>query len=101
MGRRDGIHDSVVHDVTDVFRGKTAEQLAALQAQIETKLKDTLEGVDVGYWESLLTQLKGEPPSGPRGSPGRLRAGEAGLLPLMAQRLDFCTYVVSWFRSPY
>ena len=59
MGRRDGIHDSVVHDVTDVFRGKTADQLTALQAQIQTKLKDTLEGVDVGYWESLLTQLKG------------------------------------------
>ena len=60
VGRRDGIHDSVVHDVTDVFRGKTAEQLTALQTQIETKLRDTLEGVDVGYWESLLTQLKGQ-----------------------------------------
>ncbi|XP_037082055.1 LOW QUALITY PROTEIN: cactin-like [Pollicipes pollicipes] len=58
MGRREGIHDAVISDVTDVFRGKTAEQLATLQTQIETKLKNTLEGVDVGYWESLLTQLK-------------------------------------------
>ena len=34
------------------------EQLNALQKSIESKLKSRAEGVDIGYWESLLSQLK-------------------------------------------
>jgi hypothetical protein len=34
------------------------EQLEQLQHQIEGKLSDRTEGVDIGYWESLLSQLK-------------------------------------------
>ena len=34
------------------------EQLELLQRQIEGKLSDRTEGVDIGYWESLLSQLK-------------------------------------------
>jgi hypothetical protein len=34
------------------------EQLEQLQRQIEGKLSDRTEGVDIGYWESLLSQLK-------------------------------------------
>lgn len=59
VGRREGIHESVAKDVTAVFKGKTAAQLEALQLQIETKISGKLERVDIGYWESLLSQLKG------------------------------------------
>jgi hypothetical protein len=59
VGRREGIHQSVAKDVASVFKGKTAAQLAALQLQIEAKISGKPEGVDIGYWESLLSQLKG------------------------------------------
>ncbi|CAB0008248.1 unnamed protein product [Nesidiocoris tenuis] len=57
VGRRDGIHESVATEVASVFKGKTANQLAAMQKQIEKKINEK-EGVDIGYWESLLSQLK-------------------------------------------
>lgn len=59
VGRREGIHESVAKDVAAVFRGKTASQLASMQKQIEKKITDKGEGIDIGYWESLLSQLKG------------------------------------------
>ncbi|XP_067927934.1 splicing factor Cactin-like [Watersipora subatra] len=55
--RREGIHTAVSSDVDSVFKGKTLKQLSILQDQIRSKLKGG-EGVDVGYWESLLQQLK-------------------------------------------
>ncbi|XP_015599202.1 cactin [Cephus cinctus] len=58
IGRREGIHESVAKDVTAIFKGKTAAQLKALQQQIESKITGKPEGVDIGYWESLLSQLK-------------------------------------------
>ncbi|XP_071449972.1 splicing factor Cactin [Hetaerina americana] len=58
VGRREGIHQSVAKDVASVFKGKTAGQLEALQSQIEAKINGKPEGVDIGYWESLLSQLK-------------------------------------------
>ncbi|XP_049784858.1 cactin [Schistocerca cancellata] len=58
VGRREGIHQSVAKDVAAVFKGKTAAQLEALQQQIESKISGKPEGVDIGYWESLLSQLK-------------------------------------------
>lgn len=42
-----------------IFRGKTAEQLDQLKIQIEKKISSKAEGVDIGYWETLLSQLKG------------------------------------------
>lgn len=42
-----------------IFRGKTAEQLDQLKIQIEKKINSKAEGVDIGYWETLLSQLKG------------------------------------------
>ena len=41
-----------------VFKGKSVEQLEALQTGIEAKLLQRQEGIDIGYWESLLSQLK-------------------------------------------
>lgn len=58
IGRREGIHQSVASDVASVFRGKTASQLEALQQQIEAKISGKSDGIDIGYWESLLSQLK-------------------------------------------
>lgn len=58
VGRREGIHESVAKDVTAIFKGKTAAQLEALQLQIQAKITGKPEGVDIGYWESLLSQLK-------------------------------------------
>ena len=34
------------------------EQLEQLQTQIEKKLEERAEGLDIGYWESLISQLK-------------------------------------------
>ena len=58
MERREGINKAVARDVQSVFTGKTVEDLEKLQKSIERKLKDRTEGVDIGYWESLLSQLK-------------------------------------------
>lgn len=59
VGRREGIHESVARDVTSLFKGKTVSQLEALQLQIQEKITGKPEGVDVGYWESLSSQLNG------------------------------------------
>jgi len=56
--RREGINKAVSTDVQDVFRGKSVSQLEQLQKGIEVKLRQRAEGVDIGYWESLLSQLK-------------------------------------------
>lgn len=58
VGRREGIHQSVAGDVATVFKGKTAAQLEALQKSIEAKINGKADGIDIGYWESLLSQLK-------------------------------------------
>lgn len=58
VGNREGIHQSVARDVTEIFRGKSAQQLDELKAKIEQKIESKSDGVDVGYWESLLSQLK-------------------------------------------
>lgn len=56
--RREGIHQTVAKDVTEIFRGKTTQQLEELKKKIEDKLSNHTDGVDIGYWESLLSQLK-------------------------------------------
>ena len=56
--RREGINKAVSMDVQNVFKGKSVEQLEALQTGIEAKLLQRQEGIDIGYWESLLSQLK-------------------------------------------
>ncbi|XP_063626357.1 splicing factor Cactin [Cydia splendana] len=55
---RDTVHQSVADDVTQIFKGKTGAQLEALQSQIEQKISARADNIDVGYWESLLSQLK-------------------------------------------
>ncbi|XP_013789057.2 cactin-like [Limulus polyphemus] len=56
--RREGINTAVSSDVVSVFKGKTPNQLQALYNQIESKIRSGEEGVDIGYWETLLSRLK-------------------------------------------
>lgn len=56
LGR--GINQSVARDVTNIFQGKTAQQLDELKLKIEKKISSKEDGVDISYWESLLSQLK-------------------------------------------
>ncbi|XP_067872450.1 splicing factor Cactin [Heterodontus francisci] len=56
--RREGINTSVSTDVQSVFKGKTYNQLQALYQNIEAKIKTGGSNLDIGYWESLLQQLK-------------------------------------------
>lgn len=58
IDRREGIHKAVATDVAAVFKGKTATQLEELEKQIEAKIFGKADGIDIGYWESLLSQLK-------------------------------------------
>lgn len=58
VGNREGINQSVARDVTSIVQGKTAQQLDELKAKIGEKIESKSDGVDIGYWESLLSQLK-------------------------------------------
>lgn len=58
VNRREGIHQSVATDVTHVFKGKTTAQLVSLQNEIDRKINGKTDGIDIGYWESLSSQLK-------------------------------------------
>nr|XP_057922814.1 splicing factor Cactin [Doryrhamphus excisus] len=56
--RRDGINTAVSSDVQTVFKGKTYSQLQALHLNIETKIRAGGSNLDIGYWESLLQQVR-------------------------------------------
>ncbi|XP_052390014.1 cactin-like isoform X2 [Carassius gibelio] len=56
--RREGINTSVSTDVQSVFKGKTYSQLQALYMNIENKIQAGGSNLDVGYWESLLQQVR-------------------------------------------
>ncbi|XP_013097556.2 splicing factor Cactin [Stomoxys calcitrans] len=56
--RREGIHESVVKDVSGTFRNKTIIQLDELKSKIEAKIESRTEGIDISYWENILSQLK-------------------------------------------
>ncbi|CAF1318285.1 unnamed protein product [Adineta ricciae] len=55
--RRDGIHESVSQDVTETFKNKTPQQLEQLEQRIRSKIENE-KGIDIGFWESLLSQLQ-------------------------------------------
>lgn len=57
-GGRNQMHSDVTVEIEAILHGKTAEQLTAMQEQIQNKLKSSLDGVDVSYWERLLSKLK-------------------------------------------
>ncbi|KAK3888716.1 hypothetical protein Pcinc_007249 [Petrolisthes cinctipes] len=55
---RQGIHAAVASDVSSIFHNKSLAELNKLQINIESKLGGPTTGLDIGYWESLLSQLK-------------------------------------------
>ncbi|XP_037538222.1 cactin [Nematolebias whitei] len=58
VDRREGINTAVSTDVQTVFKGKTYSQLQALHLNIETKIRAGGSNLDIGYWESLLQQVR-------------------------------------------
>lgn len=58
VDRRDGINTSVTIDVQMVFKGKTYSQLQAMNLNIESKIHAGGSNLDIGYWESLLQQVR-------------------------------------------
>ena len=56
--RRQGINKAVAQDIQGLFKDKSTAQLNALRDSIEAKLEKKTDGLDVNYWESLLSQLK-------------------------------------------
>ncbi|XP_030396331.1 cactin [Gopherus evgoodei] len=56
--RREGVNASVSSDVQSVFKGKTYNQLQVIFQGIEGKIQAGGPNLDIGYWESLLQQLK-------------------------------------------
>ncbi|KAM6217598.1 splicing factor Cactin [Rhynchocyon petersi] len=56
--RREGVNASVSSDVQSVFKGKTYSQLQVIFQGIEGKIHAGGPNLDMGYWESLLQQLR-------------------------------------------
>ncbi|XP_041847711.1 cactin isoform X2 [Melanotaenia boesemani] len=56
--RREGINTAVSTDVQSVFKGKTYSQLQAMHLNIEAKIRAGGSNLDIGYWESLLQQVR-------------------------------------------
>ncbi|XP_003788788.1 cactin [Otolemur garnettii] len=56
--RREGVNASVSSDVQSVFKGKTYSQLQVIFQGIEGKIRVGGPNLDMGYWESLLQQLR-------------------------------------------
>lgn len=46
-----------MQDVSGLLKGKSYEQLVTLEESIKKKINEE-SGIDIGYWESLLAQLK-------------------------------------------
>lgn len=56
--RREGVNSSVSSDVQQVFKGKSYIQLQVIYQGIENKIRAGGPNLDIGYWESLLQQLR-------------------------------------------
>eukprot|EP00043_Microstomoeca_roanoka_P006294 m.61715 g.61715 ORF g.61715 m.61715 type:complete len:801 (-) comp13355_c0_seq1:413-2815(-) len=52
-----GINERVKANIMGIFENKTLSQLLELERQIKSKIKSK-DTVDVGYWETLLRELK-------------------------------------------
>ncbi|XP_065836381.1 splicing factor Cactin-like [Oscarella lobularis] len=55
--RRGGIHKAVGEDVHKLFDGKTHNELLDLKSHIMKRIRSG-DAVDIGYWETLLQELK-------------------------------------------
>ncbi len=55
--RREGINSAVTDDVDKLIKNKSPQQLEQLEQRIKLKIENET-GIDIGYWESLLSQLQ-------------------------------------------
>lgn len=56
--RREGIAAVVAPAVNRMFEGKRPAELAELQVQIEKKINSGQVGIDISFWETILSELK-------------------------------------------
>lgn len=56
--RREGISAAVAPNVNRMFEGKTPAELSELQIGIERKINSGDEGIDISFWETVLSKLK-------------------------------------------
>ena len=56
--RQEGINLAVMCNVVSILNRKTHGQLLALQDQINQRIRSCRDAIDIGYWESILQQLK-------------------------------------------
>ncbi|XP_015927341.1 splicing factor Cactin [Parasteatoda tepidariorum] len=54
---RESINSSVNSEIVSIFKGKSPTQLQAMYRQIEKKIAERGEGLDISYWETLLSRL--------------------------------------------
>ena len=78
--RSEGINQSVVQDVSGLFKGKNYDQLEVLEESIKRKMREET-GIDIGYWESVLSQLVAHK------ARARLREKHQDMLKIKYQRL--------------
>lgn len=55
--RRESINNAVGSEIVGIFKGKTPKQLQAMYRQIEKKISGNQDGIDIAYWETLLSRL--------------------------------------------
>lgn len=57
-GSSEGINPAVVPSINNMFVGKSPEQLLKLKSKVEEKLSKNEPGLDITYWETVLSKLK-------------------------------------------
>ena len=58
FGSSEGINPAVVASINNMFIGKSPEQLTKLQLKVQEKLSKNEPGLDITYWETVLSKLK-------------------------------------------
>lgn len=57
-GSSEGINPAVVPSINNMFIGKTSDQLSKLKEKIQEKLEKNEPGLDITYWETVMSKLK-------------------------------------------
>uniref|UniRef100_A0A5S6Q2U6 Splicing factor Cactin n=1 Tax=Trichuris muris TaxID=70415 RepID=A0A5S6Q2U6_TRIMR len=55
---RQAVSSAVMSDIERIFDGKTFEQLSELETHVVAKIQSAEDGLDVAYWETLLSLLR-------------------------------------------
>ncbi|KFD69596.1 hypothetical protein M514_01961 [Trichuris suis] len=55
---RQAVSSAVMGDIEKIFEGKAVEQLIELEAHVVAKIDSAEDGLDIAYWELLLSLLR-------------------------------------------